>query len=288
MRTADPGPQRATGDYARVARAIRFLDGAADTPPDLAAVAGAMGLSPHHAQRVFSRWAGVSPKRFVQAVRATRARAALAHAPSVLDAAFDAGLSGPGRLHDLTVSILAMTPGEIRRGGAGLTVAWGVHPSPFGPLEIGMTDRGVCSLHFRDTPGDEAQGCADWPQARWVRSDAATAAVAARVCAPLDDAAHAAPLPVLVRGTNLQVQVWRALLRIPAGRVTSYGALAGAVGRPTAARAVAGAVAANRLALLIPCHRVLRATGALGGYRWGTERKRAMLAREAARAADGA
>ena len=291
--TTDTAPTRtpqAEQDYARVARAIAFLEAHAAEQPSLDAVAAAMGLSPHHAQRVFTRWAGVSPKRFVQATRAACARERLADAATVLDATYDTGLSSPGRLHDLMVQVEAMTPGEVRRRGDAMTIHWGRHDTPFGVAEIGMTPRGVCSLVFVDaTEEDEPSARADWPAATWIRDDDATAAVAARAFGHLGgDDASAGPLTVLVRGTNLQVQVWRALLRIPAGRITSYGSLAEALGRPDASRAVASAIAANRIGYLIPCHRVLRATGAISGYRWGPVRKHAMLAHEEARAPGGA
>lgn len=268
----------ADADYARMVRAIRWLDAHAEAAPDLAAVAAAMGLSPHHAQRVFTRWAGVSPKRFLQAASATRARTALENERSVLDASLDAGVSSTGRLHDLLVTVEAMSPGEMRKRGAGLEIRWGRHTTPFGLAEIGVTTRGVCSLVFLDQERANPLGQDDWPRATWVRNDAATAAVAAAITAP----DSTTPLSLLVRGTNLQVQVWRALLRVPAGHVVSYGALAAHLKRPTAARAVASAVAANRIGYLIPCHRVLRATGAISGYRWGPERKRIMLAWERA------
>ncbi len=276
-------------DYARMVDAIHFLDAHAGDAPDLAAAADAMGLSPHHAQRVFTRWAGVSPKRFLQAAAASRARAHLEDAATVLDATYDAGLSSPGRLHDLMVSIEAMTPGDVRRRGAGLTIRWGRHATPFGLAEVGVTDCGICSLVFVDADTEPSTGPAahaDWPAAHWVHDPRAGAEVAALLAG--GDAAPTSPLAVLVRGTNLQVQVWRALLRIPEGRVTSYGALASALGRQGAPRAVASAIAANRVGWLIPCHRVLRATGAVSGYRWGPERKRLMLAREEARTSPGA
>ena len=283
MDTAIPTHDDPSADYARMARAIRFLDQHAEGAPDLAAVAEAMALSPQHAQRVFTRWAGVSPKRFLQSATAARARFALDDQRTVLDATLDAGVSSTGRLHDLLVTIDAMTPGEVRKQGAGLTIRWGRHPTPFGLAEIGVTERGVCSLVFVDEPGDMPSAQGDWPHATWVRDQGAMRDIVASIGNP----SASTPLAVLVRGTNLQVQVWRALLRIPEGRVVSYGALAESLGRPDATRAVASAVAANRVGWVIPCHRVLRATGAISGYRWGPDRKRVMLAREAAGTASG-
>lgn len=287
-----------------VARAIEYLDTHAFEQPTLTDLADHVGLSPGHVQRVFTRWAGVSPKRFVQYLTAETARGMLTDDLSVLDTTHASGLSSGGRLHDLMVTVHAVTPGQARRGGEGLTIRSGVHPTPFGPALVGVTDRGVCHLSFLDSPKevergserevergseqafDEADARADlherWPGADHVDDPSPGAEVVARA---FDGADADGPLPVLVRGTNLQVQVWQALVRLPAGTAVSYGTLAAAVGRPTATRAVAGAVAANRVGVLIPCHRVLRSTGALSGYRWGPDRKRRLLAVEAARTA---
>ena len=270
-----------TRDYERIGRAIAFLDAHAARQPSLDDAAAHVGLSPFHFQRLFLRWAGTTPKRFLQYAAAGRAGAMLREGRTVLDAALDAGLSGPGRLHDLLVSVHAVTPGEMRRGGAGLAIRHGVHDTPFGPARIGVSDRGIVGLAFLERAEGGPGALADaWPRADLIEDGPGTAPWIARVFDRLDEAAND-PLPVLLKGTNLQLQVWQALLRIPEGAVTSYKRLAAAVGRPRAARAVAGAVAANPVAYLIPCHRVLRETGALGGYRWGLERKRAMLAREA-------
>lgn len=278
--------------YETIAAAIRFLDrsaedrrhGRTDDLPDLDEVSSHVGLSPWHFQRVFTRWAGLSPKRYLQALTAENASRALRSDSSVLDASWEAGLSGPGRLHDLLVTLRAMTPGELRREGADVEIRWGHHPSPFGPVVVGITERGVCALRFVGDDGpEEALGelVAEWPRARVVHDPAATAPTVRRIFSRAErDPAQ--PLAVLVRGTNFQVRVWEALLRIPTGATTTYGALARALGQPTAARAVGGAVGANPVAVLIPCHRVLRADGNRGGYRWGTERKRQLLAWETA------
>lgn len=266
-----------------VAEAIAWLDAHADEQPGLQALAAHVGMSPGHLQRVFTRWAGVSPKRFVQYLTAETARGLLTDDVTVLDVAHASGLSSTGRLHDVMVSVHAVTPGQARTRGEGMTIRHGAHPTPFGPVLVGTTDRGVCHLAFVDDVDDahaDLQG--RWPAARLVEEPTTTADVVDRV---FDPAADDAPLAVLVSGTNLQVQVWQALLRIPQATTVSYGTLARAIGRPEATRAVAGAVAANRLGVLIPCHRVLRANGALSGYRWGPDRKRRILAAEAARRA---
>jgi AraC family transcriptional regulator of adaptative response/methylated-DNA-[protein]-cysteine methyltransferase len=265
--------QTSAMDYQRVERAIRFLDEHHTEQPSLPRVAAAAGLSESHFQRLFKRWAGVSPKRFLQYATAEHARQLLLDSRPVLEAALDAGLSGPGRLHDLTVNVHAMTPGEIRQGGAGTTVRYGLHDTPFGHCFLARTERGVCALRFGDGLAEER---ARWPAAEFVRDDAATAEVAARAFA-------GGAISLDLHGTNFQIRVWEALLRIPTGSVTSYGALARRIERPGAARAVGRAVGSNHIAVLIPCHRVLRETGAFGGYRWGLERKRALLACESSR-----
>ncbi|MFZ5559118.1 MAG: methylated-DNA--[protein]-cysteine S-methyltransferase [Pseudomonadota bacterium] len=270
-------------DYARIERAIRYLEAHAGRQPGLGDVAAAVGLSPYHFQRLFTRWAGVSPKRFLGLLTVAHARRLLQSSASVLDAALAVGLSGPGRLHDQFVALEAATPGEVKTGGAGLEIRWGVHASPFGEVLVALTPRGVCRMAFLGA-GDEAAErdalAAAWPGAAVRRDDAGTASVARAVFAGVPG-----PTPRLwVRGTNFQVAVWRALLRVPEGAVCTYGDLAAAIGRPGAARAVGQAVGANPVAYLIPCHRVIRGVGGLGGYRWGPERKRAMLAWEAARA----
>lgn len=269
--------------YERIARAIEYLRRHAEDQPDLAAAARHVNLSGHHFQRVFTRWAGVSPKRFVQYLTVEHAKSRLAMAHGVLDAAALVGLSGPGRLHDLFVTLEAMTPGEYKAGGAGLTVQYGVHVTPFGNALIAMTARGICGLQFLDDEGAGVERLqSDWPAAELRRDPAATAPVAARLFGPLASRPGGA-LALLVKGTNFQVKVWRALLELPFGSLATYGDIAGRIGIPPAARAVGAAVGANPVAWLIPCHRVIRESGALGGYRWGVERKAAMLGWEAAR-----
>ncbi|MBM3356783.1 MAG: methylated-DNA--[protein]-cysteine S-methyltransferase [Betaproteobacteria bacterium] len=283
-----PGTGTAPGsrDYERIARAIEFLRRHALEQPDLAAVARRVHLSEFHLQRLFTRWAGVSPKRFLQFLTVEHAKARLAAGRSVLGLAVDVGLSGPGRLHDLFVGLEAMTPGELRAGGRGVQLRIGACNTPFGRCAIALTARGICAMRFADEATDG--GFARWLRARWPQAEMraepdAIAALGDRIFGPLAAGAHA-PLTVLVKGTNFQIQVWRALLEVPRGLVTTYRDLAARAGRPGAARAVGSAVAANPVAYLIPCHRVIRATGMLGGYRWGETRKAAILAWEAAHA----
>jgi len=277
--------QTSMDDYALVERAIHYLEDHFRDQPDLATLADHIGLSESHLQRVFQRWAGISPKRFVQVLSADYARARLEASANGLDAAYEVGLSGPGRLHDLTVNVYGMTPGEIKARGEGLTITTGVHSTPFGQALIAVTGRGVCGLHFLtgadDGPAREALR-REWPGAAWRDDPAVTAPVARQIFAP----GERQPLALLVRGTNFQVRVWEALLRVPPGALVTYGELAAAVGQPGASRAVGSAVGSNPIAYLIPCHRVIRRGGALGDYRWDPARKRAMIAWEAARLAD--
>lgn len=278
-------PHQASIDYQRIANAIDWLRSHATRQPTLAEIAGAMGLAPHHCQRLFRRWAGVSPQRFLALLTVEHAHRLLVQSASVLEAALATGLSGPGRLHDRFVAVSAMTPGQARRG-EGLSIHYGLHDSPAGRLFLAATPRGLCRLSFLDLeqPDDPVAALrARWPAASAVRDDAATAALAQRVW--VRAAEGRAPLTLCVDGTNFQLQVWQALLRIPPGAVTSYAGLAAAIGRPRATRAVANAVAANPVAWIIPCHRVLRTGGGIGGYRWGTTRKQLLLAQEWATAA---
>lgn len=269
--------------YAAVARAIAFIRANAAHQPELAEIAAAAGLSEFHLQRLFSAWAGLSPKRFLQYLTKEHAREALRASADVLEAALDAGLSGPGRLHDLMVSCEALTPGEIRARGAGVELHHGVAATPLGDALFGWTPRGLCHLAFCD--GDDnarlAALCQDWPAANFVHDDAGATALANRVfpAAPMPGRLH-----LLLRGTNFQIKVWEALLKIPPAMLVSYGQLAGHLGMPQAARAVGSAVAANTVAYLIPCHRVIRDDGSCSNYRWGVERKMALRAWEAGRA----
>ncbi len=274
-------------DYERVARAVRYIAGSAADQPGLAEVAAHLEMSPYHLQRLFRRWAGVSPKRFLQCLTVEHAKALLADSVSVLDAALEVGLSGPARLHDHFVALEAVTPGEYKSAGDGLTIRWGVAETPFGAAFLARTDRGICRLAFPaagELAGERELLAARWPEASLVEDG-----VAARRCARRVFAARtpAEPLHLAVRGTNFQVAVWRALLAIPPGCLVTYGELARALERPRSARAVGAAVGANPIAYLIPCHRVVRQAGALGGYRWGTTRKRALIAWESSRRGGG-
>ncbi|WP_207485031.1 methylated-DNA--[protein]-cysteine S-methyltransferase [Arenibaculum pallidiluteum] len=271
--------------YRAIGRALRYLVEHAEDQPSLDDAASAAGLSPFHFQRLFTRWAGVSPKRFGQFVTLGRAKTMLDEQASLLDTALEVGLSGPGRLHDLFVTWEAMTPGDYKAAGAGLTIRWGVQDSPFGPALIGLTERGLCWLAFLGEAGTGralAEMAGQYPAARLVEDPGAVAEAAARAFA-LQGAPG--PLPVLLRGTPFQLKVWEALLRIPPGSCTSYGALAREIGSPQAGRAVGAAVGRNPVSWLIPCHRVILQSGAVHNYRWGAGTKRAMLALEAARRA---
>lgn len=272
-------------DYERIARALQYLEASAPVQPSLRALADHVGLSEFHLQRLFTRWAGISPKRFLQVQTLAHAKESLEEARSILHGTWDAGLSSAGRLHDLFVTLEAVTPGEYRTGGAGLSIDAGFHQTPFGECLLGMTARGVCALSFaedREAAWEDLQR--RWPAAAVRESPRRTAEVAQRIFDPLWRPADR-PLALVVRGTNFQVQVWHALLRIPPGRCAAYEHVAAVVGAPSAVRAVGTAVGRNPIAFLIPCHRVIRANGHVGGYRWGVSRKRAILAWEDGRRA---
>ncbi len=280
--------KRMSLDYERIARAIRFLDAHFRERPDLADAARAANLSPYHFQRLFSRWAGISPTRFLHAISVAHARRLLMANESVLDAALDAGLSGPGRLHDLLVTHEAISPGEMKSRGEGLIIRFGAHPGPFGPFVLFLSPRGVCGLDFVDADADGALAAARarWPRARFVRDPAATLPWAARIFLGRRNATDAPPLPLHLSGTNFQVQVWRALMSLPPGRVVSYGDVGRMIGRAGCQRAIGNALAANPIGFLVPCHRVIRASGAFNDYRWGTERRRAIIGWEVGRAGE--
>ena len=268
-------------DYARIERAIHFLESNAQRQPSLSDVAASVNLSEFHFQRMFTRWAGISPKRFLQFQTTQHAKRLLADSRNVLDVAYESGLSGGGRLHDLLVSVEAMTPGEYKEGGAGVRIVTGVHDTPFGPCFIAATDRGICRMSFAPemSPADAlAEVRRSWPNATIVTDQARTSELANQVFGRAGSGAS--ELRVLLRGTPFQLKVWEALLRIPEGAVTSYDVIADAIGHPAATRAVGTAVGRNPVAYLIPCHRVIKKTGAFGDYRWGSARKRAMLAWE--------
>jgi len=268
-------------DYTRVAEALRFVASRCNDQPRLAEVARHIGLSPFHMQRLFVRWAGVSPKQFLGYLTVGYAKQRLCDGATVLDAALDAGLSGPGRLHDLFVSVEGMTPGDYRRCGASLVIRHATQQTAYGTALVLVTERGLCGLRFLadgDADATEALATArrEWPASRFVADPAAVAESLA-----LLGAGNGA---LLLRGSRFQLKVWEALLAVPEALMGSYGGLAAALAAPRAARAVGTAVGANPVAVLIPCHRVLRGSGLVGGYRWGIERKLALLGREAARA----
>jgi AraC family transcriptional regulator, regulatory protein of adaptative response / methylated-DNA-[protein]-cysteine methyltransferase len=268
-------------DYQRVAAAIRYLEANSTAQPTLEQIAGQVGLSPFHFQRLFQRWAGVSPKRFLQFLTAAHAKRLLRESCSILDASFAAGLSGPGRLHDLLITAEAVTPGEYKSGGAGLKLRYGFHATPFGQCLIGVTERGICRFEFVDDGRSQALERLQlaWPEASVAEAEAETREMVERIFVRTPGG-EARSLQLLLRGSNFQLKVWQALLQIPEGRIASYGFLAEKLGHHGASRAVGTAVGQNPISYLIPCHRVLRQSGALGGYRWGTERKQAILGRE--------
>ncbi len=271
-------------DFARIARAIRFIDANFRAQPRLAAIAASAHLSEFHFNRLFRRWAGVTPRQYLAYVTARAARGALVSTPSVLDAAYCVGLSGPGRLHDLMVTLDAVTPGELKSRGRGMHITYGFTDTPFGRALLASTARGLCHLAFVESGAEGAALAtlaASWPQARLRRDEGAAALLAGRVWGSSRGAAAAraaAPVKLAVKGTNFQLKVWQALLEVRCAGPTTYAALARAVGIAGGARAVGKAVGANPVAWLIPCHNVLRKDGALGGYHWGEDRKRAMLA----------
>jgi AraC family transcriptional regulator, regulatory protein of adaptative response / methylated-DNA-[protein]-cysteine methyltransferase len=284
--TAPRAPSDWSRDYRRIEKAIAFIEENRERRPDLAEVARVAGLSEFHFQRLFSRMVGISPKRYELFLAKETAKDLLARSENVLDTAYESGLSGPGRLHDLFVTCEAVTPGEYRSRGAGLSITFGFHHSPFGEILLATTDRGICSLAFVE-PGARRAAAAslreEWGRADLAEDQAATAPLARRI---FESAPRArAPLSLYLRGTNFQVKVWEALLRIPRGAATTYEQVADGIGEAGAARAVGTAVGRNPVAFVIPCHRVLRKSGEMGGYHWGIARKRLILAWEAEKAA---
>ncbi len=273
-----------SADYALVAQAIQYLGHNFQNQPSLDNLAEMLHISPFHLQRVFSRWAGISPKRFLQFLTVDYAKSRLLEAQSVLDAAYDAGLSGPGRLHDLFVTLEAVTPGEYKSQGDGLTISVGHHTTPFGDCLLAATPRGIVALNFLDPDHTWEEALCElhntWPAATITVDPSATAPLVERIFEPKQD--QLPPLRILVRGTNFQVKVWEALLRIPRGAICTYANIARTIQNPAAVRAVGGAIGANTIAYLIPCHRVIRQGGLVSDYRWGATRKRALIGWEAA------
>ncbi len=274
-------------DYSRVEQAIRFLTENATEQPSLEAVAEEVGLSAFHFQRLFQRWAGVSPKRFLQFLTLEEAKRMLAESRSLLDVSHAVGLSGPSRLHDLFLSLEQMTPGEYKAKAQGLTIHWGVEETSFGPALFAALDRGLCGLAFLQD--DDPAGALAELRARWPGARLASRSTRVRDYADALDARmrgrSGQPLSLVLKGTPFQLRTWEALLRIPPGQAVSYRDLAVLSSAPGAVRAVGTAVGQNPIAWLIPCHRVIQATGALGQYHWGGPRKQAILAFERARMA---
>ena len=270
-------------DYQRIAEAIEFINAHADQQPSLEVIAAQLNLSPFHFQRLFSRWAGVTPKKYLQILTVERAKQLLAEAQPLLAVANEIGLSGTSRLHDHFVQLEAVTPGEFKSGGAGLTIDYGVYNSPFGNIFVAATARGICKLSFIDQ--DKVELHIDDLQRRWPKASLRNQnSDRLKIIESLFTHQELKrPLSLHVTGTNFQVSVWRALLQIPAGALTSYTQIADAVDRPKAARAVGTAIGSNPEAFFIPCHRVLQQSGNIGGYLWGTTRKHAMHAWESAR-----
>jgi AraC family transcriptional regulator of adaptative response/methylated-DNA-[protein]-cysteine methyltransferase len=280
-------------DFARIERAIYYLIQSSHSRPDLARVAREAGLSEAHFHRLFSRWAGVTPKQFLEAIAAKAAKARLQDSESILSAALASGLSGPGRLHDLLVTLEGMTPGEYKERGRGVSVRYGVHDTVYGSMLIGLTERGVCHLSFF-SGGDrsarteilgtlpECKPVLDARATRRALVDADLVAVSGcgRRSTSKSSRSKTARLRIHARGTSFQLKVWQALLSVPEGCAVSYRQLARVIGTPSSARAVGNAVASNPVALLIPCHRVIRESGVLHSYRWGEERKKLLLGRE--------
>jgi AraC family transcriptional regulator of adaptative response/methylated-DNA-[protein]-cysteine methyltransferase len=283
---AKPGSQSAAlRDYDSVRRAIAFISERWRTQPTVEAMADAAGVTPDELHHLFRRWAGLTPKGFMQALTLDHAKNLLRDSASVLDAALDSGLSGPGRLHDLFVTHEAMSPGEWKNGGAGMALRYGFHPSPFGTAIVMTTARGLAGLAFAD-PGEEEPALADmksrWPKASYVEDYLSTAPVAQRIFDPKLWRADQ-PLRVVLIGTDFEVRVWETLLRIPMGRAVSYSDIATKLSAPKASRAVGAAVGKNPVSFVVPCHRALGKDGKLTGYHWGITRKQAMLGWEAGR-----
>lgn len=273
-------------DYYRIAQAIAFMRQYHLEQPNLPAIAQHIGLSEYHFQRMFTQWAGISPKRFLQYLTIEYAKSKIVQTKSLLDLTLDVGLSSPGRLHDLFVTLEAMSPGEFKTGGSRLHIRYGIHDTPFGKSVIATTRRGICNLHFLDAIDEETaeeELRKSWSNAQIICDRQTTQPLCDQIFQPVTFC-NQKPLTLLVKGTNFQIQVWKALLRVPFGEITTYQTIAEMVGCPTAARAVGNAVGHNPISYLIPCHRIIRESGELGGYRWGLARKTIMLGWEATHA----
>lgn len=265
--------------YKLIERAIQFIETNVQRQPELEEIAAAVGLSEYHFQRIFTSWTGISPKRFMQFLTKEHAKELLNRSENLLDTTHQIGLSSLGRLHDLFVTTEAVTPGEYKSSGAGLTIRYGIHPTPFGKCLIATTERGICNLSFVD--GREGQAIdhlvANWHQANMTEDYKSTAPLITRI---FSDLRTDSPLKIHLRGTNFQIKVWEALLGIPTGALTTYEHIASQIGKPAAVRAVGTAVGHNPIAYLIPCHRVIRKSGEFGNYLYGSARKKAILVKE--------
>ncbi len=278
--------------YQLIEQAIQFIEANVNRQPDLNEIAASIGLSEYHFQRLFTHWTGISPKRFMQFLTKEYAKKLLNQSENLLDTTHQVGLSSLGRLHDLFVSTEAVTPGEYKSGGAGLTIHYGIHPTPFGKCLIATTERGICQLGFVQTSEGNVIDhlVANWQQAKMIEDYNHTAPLIARIFqaqrpVPTRETDSASdkvdqPLKLHLRGTNFQIKVWEALLNIPSGAVTTYAHIAKQIGKPNALRAVGSAVGHNPIAYLIPCHRVIRKSGDFGNYLYGSARKKVILAKE--------
>jgi AraC family transcriptional regulator, regulatory protein of adaptative response / methylated-DNA-[protein]-cysteine methyltransferase len=272
-------------DYAKVKSILVFLTENWRDQPSLEDIAGHANMDPEGLQRLFTRWAGLTPKAFLQALTLDHARAMLKDSASILDTSLEVGLSGPGRLHDLFVTHEGMPPGAYKNRGQGFAIAYGYHPSPFGLALVLVTEYGMCGMAFCDI-GEEAAALADmtrrWPNAQYTEDSARTAPYAARIFSDGRWAANE-PVRIVMIGTDFEIRVWETLLRIPRGKAATYGGIAGSIGKPKAARAVGAAVGKNPISFVVPCHRVIGKSGDLTGYHWGLTRKKAILGWEAGR-----
>ncbi len=280
-----PSENNQAQHYQLIAKAIKYLAAHQQQQPSLSVLAKHIGLSDFHFQRLFSQWVGISPKQYLQFLTKEYAKQCLLR-ESVMDTALMSGLSGSGRLHDLMVNIEAMTPGEYKLGGSGLTIDYGFHQTPFGECLLASTARGICKLAFYDSVSDKKQLLQEleqqWPQAKLQHTQETTANYLPLIFpAALAKSTKSQPLNILLKGTQFQLKVWEALLRIPGGEMVSYQQVASAIDSPAATRAVASAIAKNNIGYLIPCHRVIRGTGDISQYRWGQSRKQIMLGWEA-------
>ena len=284
--------QQLSHDYSRMEQAIGFLEKNFRAQPGLKEIAESVHLSEFHFQRLFSRWTGISPKKFLEFLTLDYAKKLLEESKSVLDTTYESGLSSPGRLHDLFVNVEAMTPGEYKLKGAGLKISCGIHPTPFGECLLAATERGICGLSFieNENPKKALQYLrANWPNAPIAENRKATAPYIEKIFGNSNQngtpscGERSRTVKLFLKGTNFQLKVWEALLKIPPGCVVAYEDVAARIGKPTAPRAVGTAVANNYVAYLIPCHRVIQKIGAFGNYRWGAPRKKAMLVWEAGR-----